>query len=102
MGHSRAEGHEVEGRTTPFDTPILTNDITAGSIPGIGTFALGHIIGSLQGDLLLSVTFPDGERVNERLDMGSLLAGWIGEIAHSKRMRDDFPVVDGRVVERDQ
>ena len=90
MGHSRAEGHEVQGSTTPDDSLILTEVITQGHIPGGPQFHLGSIVGNLQGDLLLAVTFPDGERVTERLDTGGMLQQWITEIVHSKRMRDDY------------
>lgn len=91
--HQRDEGHEVQGKTTPHDGVILTNAITSGEIGipgGTARFALGSIVGSLTGDLLLSVTFADGERVTERLGMTGMLYGWISEIAHSKQMRDDW------------
>lgn len=91
--HQRDEGHEVQGRTTPHDGIILTNAISSGEfgIPG-GTarFELGSIVGSLVGDLLLTVTFTDGERVTERLSMAGMLHDWIGEIAYSKSMRDNW------------
>lgn len=91
MGHSRAEGHkDMRYNTEPDDGIHLTQNITAGRTPDGMTFALGSIVGSLPGDLLLSVTFPDGERVTERLDMASMLTEWVSEIAHSKRMRDDY------------
>lgn len=88
--HKRDEGHEVQASTTPDESLVLTEAITQGHIPGGPEFHLGSIVGNLQGDLLLSVKFPDGERVVERLDMGGMLQVWISEIAHSKRMRDDF------------
>lgn len=90
MGHPRDEGHEVQGSTTPDDGVILTEVITQGHIPGGPKFHLGSIVGNLQGDLLLAVTFPDGEVVTERLDTGGMLSVWISEINHSKRMRDEF------------
>lgn len=95
MGHSRAEGHEVQASTRPDDEMYLTNALTQGTLPegqwGEGaTFTLGSIVGSLQGDLLLTVKFTDGESVTERLDMSDVLGVWVGEITHSKRMRDDF------------
>ena len=79
---------------------ILTQGLTAGTASGDVSFALGTIIGKLQGDLLLTVMFPDGETVHERLDMSGLLSGWVSEICHSKFTRDRFPIVDGKVVER--
>lgn len=93
--HKRDEGHEVQGSTVPHDAVILTQALTQGTLPKgqygeDAKFELGSIIGSAQGDLLLSVTFPDGERVTERLDMSGLLGTWVGEVVHSKRMRDDF------------
>jgi hypothetical protein len=88
--HKRDEGHEVQGSTIPDDGLILTETITQGRIPNGPSFQLGTIVGNLQGDLLLTVTFKDGEVVNERLDMGGMLQTWISEINHSKRMRDEF------------
>lgn len=95
MGHSRAEGHkDMRFNTEPHDGVILTNTLTGGALggtdSGVALFTLGSIVGSLQGDLLLTVTFPDGERVTERLPMVLMLHEWINEIAHSKRMRDDY------------
>ena len=94
MGHSRAEGHkDMRFSTEPHDGVILTNAVTSGEVGiagGTARFELGSIVGSLTGDLLLSVTFRDGERVTERLSMAALLHEWIGEVAHSKRMRDDY------------
>lgn len=87
--HKRDEGHEVQGSTTPDDGLMLTEALTAGAI-GHTTFALDSIVGNMQGDLLLTVTFPDGEVVRERLDMTGMLRTWLMEIDHSKRMRDDW------------
>lgn len=93
--HQRDEGHkDMRFSTEPHDGVIFTEAVTSGDTPSGVTFALGSIVGSMQGDLLLSVVFPDGERVTERLDMTALLAEWIGEIAHSKRMRDEYGAGD--------
>lgn len=91
MGHSRAEGHkDMRFNTEPDDGIMLTQTITHGRTPDGMTFQLGSIVGNLQGDLMLTVTFPDAEVVRERLDMGGMLTEWVSEIAHSKRMRDDY------------
>ena len=91
MGHSRAEGHkDLRFNTEPHDGVILTETITQGRTPDGMTFVLGSIVGNLQGDLMLDVRFPDGEEVHERLDMSGMLTDWVIEIAHSKRIRDDY------------
>lgn len=90
--HKRDEGHEVQGSTTPDDGFYLREVLTAGTAGDKNAikFSLDSIVGSLQGDLLLTVTFPDGEVVRERLDTMGMLQTWISEISHSKRMRDEF------------
>jgi hypothetical protein len=90
MGHSRSEGHEIEIVTVPDDGMVLTNSITRGST-GELTFSVGSIVGSLQGDLLVTVLFEDGESVHERIPMSALLSTLIGEIVHSKQMRAEMP-----------
>jgi len=90
MGHGRTEGHKVEFTTIPQpDAVVLTNSITRGESDRFD-FTLGAIVGSMQGDLLLSVYFEDGEEVHERVDMNALLQAWIGEIVHSKQMRGEM------------
>jgi len=90
MGHARTEGHKVEFTTIPQpDAIVLTNAITQGRSDRFD-FRLGHIVGSMQGDLLLTVSFEDGEEVHERVDMTALLQDWIGEIVHSKQMRGEM------------
>lgn len=90
MGHSRDEGHSFEVVTVPDDGMVMINDITRGSVGNV-KFSAGSIVGSLQGDLLVTVMFPDGETVHERIPMSALLSTLIGEIFHSKKMRDDYP-----------
>lgn len=99
--HSREAGHTLEASSTPEkNSAVLTDSITRGIYPG-ATFSLGLIVGSLQGDLLLTVTFRDGEVVRERLDTSGMLAQWIGEVVHSKQMRDHFPIKNNEVTHHD-
>lgn len=90
MGHSRDEGHQVEIATLPHDGMILTREITRGQTGDVG-YILGSITGSLQGDLLVTVIFADGEVVHERVIMGVLLGALIEEIVHSRQMRGEMP-----------
>jgi hypothetical protein len=90
MGHGRDEGHkDMHFSTEPHDGVILTNTISQGRSDRFD-FTLGTIVGNLQGDLLLTVTFEDGEAVHERLPMTPFLTEWVGEIVHSKQMRGEM------------